>query len=83
MQKKINKVKTYIWAELIAGRSVTEASVYNAIGSRKGCERIHDLRRDLERSNAPYEIVTVMQKASDGARYARWHLEHIEPAEQL
>ena len=83
MTRRINKVKAYIWAELIAGRTVTEASVFDAIGSRKGCERIHDLRRDLERSNAPYTIITEMQKAPSGARYARWHLEHLEPAEQL
>lgn len=76
---KINKAKTYIWSELQAGRSVTHLSVLNAIGSIKCQQRIFDLREDLRRTNAPYEIVTTMVKSPNGAYYAKYSLKKLEP----
>ena len=76
---KINKAKTYIWSELQAGRSVTHLSVLNAIGSIKCQQRIFELREDLRKSNAPYEIVTTMVKSPNGAYYAKYSLKKLEP----
>lgn len=76
---KINKAKTYIWSELQAGRSVTHLSVLNAIGSIKCQQRIFDLREDLRKTNAPYEIITTMVKSPNGAYYAKYSLKKLEP----
>lgn len=75
---KINKCKQYIWAELAAGRSVTHLSVLHAIGSIKCQQRIFDLREELRKSNAPYEIITTMMKSDSGASYARYSLKAKE-----
>ena len=71
--------KQYIWAELLAGRSVSHLSVLRAIGSIKCQQRIFDLREDLRKSNAPYEIVTTMVKSPNGAYYAKYSLKKLEP----
>lgn len=80
---KINKAKTYIWAELQAGRSVTHLSVLHAIGSIKCQQRIFDLREELRKSNAPYTIETTMCKSADGSRYARYSLKKIPQEKNL
>lgn len=74
MTRRINKCKQYIWAELAAGRAVTHLSVLHAIGSIKCQQRIFEIRRELERINSPYEIVTTMLTSLDGARYASYTL---------
>lgn len=66
--------KKYIWSELTAGRSVTHLSVLLAIGSIKCQQRIFDLRRDLERKNSTFEIITTMVPTDDGGSYARYSL---------
>jgi len=66
--------KRYIWAELTAGRSVTHLSVLHAIGSIKCQQRIFDLRRELERNNSSFEIVTTMVPDSNGGTYAKYSL---------
>lgn len=66
--------KQYIWAELLAGRSVSHLSVLRAIGSIKCQQRIFDLRRDLERKNSTFEIITTMVPTDDGGSYARYSL---------
>lgn len=71
--KKPN-AKKYIWAELTAGRSVTHLSVLHAIGSIKCQQRIFDLRKDLEKSNSSFEIITTMVPSEDGGSYAKYSL---------
>lgn len=71
--------KKYIWSELTAGRSVTHLSVLRAIGSIKCQQRIFDLRRDLERKNSTFEIITTMVKSPNGAYYAKYSLKKLEP----
>lgn len=83
MEKRINTCKRYIWGELIAGRSVTHLSVLNAIGSIKCQQRIFDLREDLRKSGAPYEIVTTMVDNDNGGSYARYSLKKLEPVKTL
>lgn len=80
MTRKINTCKQYIWAELAAGRTVTHLSVLDAIGSIKCQQRIFDLRRELEKSNSPYEIVTTMRTSPSRAQYAEYSLQLREGA---
>lgn len=80
MTRRINKCKQYIWAELAAGRAVTPLSVLHAIGSINCQQRIFELRRELERINSPYEIVTTMRTSPSGAQYAEYSLQLREGA---
>lgn len=80
MANKIKTCKRYIWAELMAGRTVTHLSVLDAIGSIKCQQRIFDIRRELEKSNSPYEIVTTMHTSPSGAQYAEYSLQLREGA---
>ena len=78
MAARINKCKAYIWAELMAGRSVTHLSVLQAIGSIKCQQRIFDIREDLRKSGSTFSIQTTMLTSPDGARYASYSLKRYD-----
>lgn len=70
--------KQYIWRELMAGRSVSHLSVLRAIGSIKCQQRIFDLREELRKMNAPYEIITTMKRSANNRPFASYSLREIK-----